>query len=426
MPPTATELTEIDAAIAVGMSPRLLRWFTSYAPKHGSDRKLPCRKAGGEYFYEKSELHAFDNFLREPWPSGNAQRPAIPAGILDEIKSEAYFQCAICPHGNDGEAAHIEAVAESHCNHPENLLWTCPNHHTAYDHGHRIHATLKRAEVRSTKLRLRESQVRIWYVEQRTASALNALLSDIEEIRTALKAHSSDAFTLGLESHLQRSLNRLTEASLQKEPGARGELAKKLAAEIRPAKGTASDRADLVAKARDEFLRDRNQVPCPVCKGNGAWGNYDTCPACGGDAFVSREDAEKIDASEYQDVKCPLCKGSGRHQGEDCPACGGDGRLERRFAERVDVREYQTTQCTLCKGSGRYGHRDECPVCGGEGSVERRFLETIDVSDYKMVKCKLCKGSGEADFSGSCPACGGEGELEQRIAAELDWSQWRS
>jgi RecJ-like exonuclease len=426
MPPPANELTEIEAAIETWMSPRLLRWFTSYAPKQGSARKLPFRKRGNEYFYDKGELLAFDAFLREPWPSGNGQRPPIPVGILDEIKFEAHFSCGICQYGNNGEAAHIDAVADSHSNHPDNLLWTCPNHHTAYDHGHRVHATLGHAEVRSTKLRLREKQARLWYVEQRAASAVNALLYDIEGIRTALRKHTADAFTPGLEADLNRTLARFTEASLQKEPGVRGALARKLASEIQVAKGTAADKADLVAKTRDDFLRERNQVPCPVCKGNGAWGTYDVCPACGGDAFMSREDAQQIDVTEYKSIKCPLCTGSGLHQNQDCPVCGGDGSLEKRFADRVDVRDYQSTQCPLCKGKGRYGNRDECPVCGGDGNIESRTLQTIDLSDYKMIKCKLCRGLGHTDFADECPACGGGGELEQRIASEIDWSQWRA
>ena len=47
---------------------------------------------------------------------------------------EANGACAICQaHGDTCEAAHLDPVSKSKNNHPENLLWLCSNHHTAYD-----------------------------------------------------------------------------------------------------------------------------------------------------------------------------------------------------------------------------------------------------------------------------------------------------
>jgi HNH endonuclease len=38
-------------------------------------------------------------------------------------------------HKDTCEAAHLDPVAKSFNNHPENLLWLCSNQHTAYDKG---------------------------------------------------------------------------------------------------------------------------------------------------------------------------------------------------------------------------------------------------------------------------------------------------
>jgi HNH endonuclease len=130
-------LSEYQAAAIVGLSPWLLRWFTKYAPKQGDSRKLKvAEKDKDVIFFEEPELLSFNEWLKLPWPHASSERPPIPTGIRQEIKAEANGQCAICQsHGSTCQAAHLDPVAKSKNNHPENLLWLCANHHVAYDDG---------------------------------------------------------------------------------------------------------------------------------------------------------------------------------------------------------------------------------------------------------------------------------------------------
>ena len=38
---------------------------------------------------------------------------------------------------DSGEVAHIDAVADTLNNSPDNLIYLCPNHHTKYDLGYK-------------------------------------------------------------------------------------------------------------------------------------------------------------------------------------------------------------------------------------------------------------------------------------------------
>lgn len=108
------ELNEFEAACVVGLSPKLLRWFTSHAPKRDSERKLKARKADGRLYIERAELEGFNNWLKLPWASKAGERPSIPAGIKREVQEEAGGECAIChSNANSCEAVHIVPVAKS-------------------------------------------------------------------------------------------------------------------------------------------------------------------------------------------------------------------------------------------------------------------------------------------------------------------------
>ena len=90
-------LTIYKAAIILKMSPTLIKWLTSYAPKYNETRKLPYEKdKEGEYLFNEEDLNDFNKYLCEPWPCmKNVQRPSIPAGIKTEIEKESRFQCVI-------------------------------------------------------------------------------------------------------------------------------------------------------------------------------------------------------------------------------------------------------------------------------------------------------------------------------------------
>src|SRR5664280_588256 len=90
-------INEFQAAAMVGLSPELLRWLTSYAPKQGVDRKLSLAKTVNDiFFFAEAEVRSFNEWLKLPWPHKVGKRPPIPAGIREEIRTEANGECAIC------------------------------------------------------------------------------------------------------------------------------------------------------------------------------------------------------------------------------------------------------------------------------------------------------------------------------------------
>jgi hypothetical protein len=113
--PSKKVCTEYEAACITGMSPDLLRWLTSYAPKSGNGRKLKVVKTEGDiYFFEEEELLDFNQWLKKPWPHKDGKRPPVPEGIRQEIIREANGECAICHgHKDTCEAAHLDPVHKS-------------------------------------------------------------------------------------------------------------------------------------------------------------------------------------------------------------------------------------------------------------------------------------------------------------------------
>lgn len=167
-------VTEFEAAAMTAMSPELLRWFTKYSVKYGINRKLKVAdKKNDAYFFDPDEVLSFDQWLRLPWPKKDGKRPGVPSGITKEIKQEAGGECAIChSHRDTCEAAHIDPVAASANNHPENLIWLCANHHTAYDKG--LYGPAKGEEefVAGFKLSLRRFKVMLWKTQHEASHVL--------------------------------------------------------------------------------------------------------------------------------------------------------------------------------------------------------------------------------------------------------------
>ncbi len=445
-PRKKVRLSEIEAAIAVGMSPELLKWFTTHAPKQGDPRKLAFTTEAGECLYDKDELLAFDRFLREPWPHKNGQRPSTPSAIREEIKLEGFCECAVCHNANDGEVAHIEPVATTFCNHPENLLWLCPSHHTAYDFGHHVHATLDLATVKFIKRTLRQSKLRRWQIEHKASRPVLLLVKEVEQLRATIQVLVSPELKEAFERHAKRFLHmvhsRATEVSAEfagagiadgqelavaKEYRA---FAKAVAAstdDVDAAIGDAVDDAmNAVVDARKMYLKNSATVDCPVCRGDGSIGSHGgACPACGGEGTMSARQASTLDTSQYDLVKCPLCEGACSFREYDsCPECGGEGEVEQRYLARIDVARYDLVTCPLCEGRGSFGDYDTCPECGGEEKVERHCLETIDVSAYDKVECPACDGKGAFGEYDNCPECAGEGKVEHRHLERVDLSKY--
>lgn len=425
----ANALTEIDAAILVALSPELLRWLTEYPPKPGSPRKLPFTERDGEYFYDRAALLDFDAFLRAKWPHKTGVRPNVPAGIRREIQLEAHSTCAVCPNMNDGEGAHIEAVATSHCNHPHNLLWMCPSHHTAYDHGHRVHANLKEDVVRAYKTMLQEGQLRRWRIERRATHGLLLLIQDLETARSLLADPTKVDIKEGVEAYAKRVLHEVenkakaviaapTPTKQAPRLVAYAKLARTAAAAVQAGRAEA---LEALSVARAGYLHDAEEVACPLCDGKGSYGRYETCPICGGDAVVDARKAESIDIAAYASTTCPLCEGSGHFRDYDqCPECGGEGELSSGDAEQVDVAAYEEEPCPLCEGKGTYGEYDHCPECGGDGKMERRHAERVDLRAYEAVECPLCEGTGKYGFRDACAICDGAKTVERSALRQID------
>ena len=121
-------LSLIESAYKVGWSIELLEKLTARGPKRGEDKKsLPSVVVRGERMIESDDLDAYVIYLAQPWPKAStAKRPHIPVAIKTDVKGECHLACAICGLQESGELAHIEAVATTENNSPDNLLLLCP------------------------------------------------------------------------------------------------------------------------------------------------------------------------------------------------------------------------------------------------------------------------------------------------------------
>lgn len=123
-------LTKIESAMKLGISVELLDYFAKTCPKQKETRLLKKVKAEGQVLFDDQELLSYQNWLNEPWKYAKGTRPPIPDAIKKDIRAEAHYGCAICGYSDNGEIAHIEAVADTLNNSPDNLIFLCPNHHT--------------------------------------------------------------------------------------------------------------------------------------------------------------------------------------------------------------------------------------------------------------------------------------------------------
>jgi len=469
------QLSEIESAIHLKMTPQLLRYFTKRSVKIGEQRTLAFIEKNGLRWYERTELEKFDSYLRAPWPKkSNAQRPHLPGKIREEIMLEAAAACPVCGHESSGEAAHIEPVAKTMSHHPGNLIWLCPNHHTVVDKVAIAH-NVTMATVKVLKEVLVGRKLRVLNLERAASNGLLQLIRQVEKLSAMINNKALAEAKLGLEAIASLDVTALGASATKlaaEDPKSKKDkkaaplhaLASSVVKSIkkvdRSRPGALAQFAVDAATARTRYLKETDQVDCPVCTGRGVHNGRD-CPACGAEGVLDEYAASVIDVADYEDVDCPLCDGCGRRFGDDCPECGGEGRFERRFLERVDLRDYEEIDCPVCDGAGRRqgqiceacdgerkmerrfadridvrdyqdvncplcgerGEDPDCPVCDGEFRVERRHADCIDLRDYRKVDCKLCEGSGSVDHD-DCPTCGGEGEMERRDYDNIDWREW--
>ncbi|WP_050625987.1 HNH endonuclease [Bradyrhizobium viridifuturi] len=415
-------LSEYEAACLTGMSPDLLRWLTVNAPKSGVPRKLKVADKKGEaLFFEEVEVIGFNQWLKAPWPHKPGKRPHVPAGIRREIKQEANGACAICHgHQDSCEAAHLDPVYKSKNNHPENLLWLCSNHHTAYDNG-LFGPDEENAEfVGSFKKILHRYKLLLWRTQHEISSTLLTVLEDCSALAKQLAEAKTGEQVKAVARIAESTLERLPALAPVSKQDPKYEAFKSISAEVASLSKDESPIATRLEKARSirkDYVAAFGFVVCPLCEGSGRHKGTD-CPVCGGDREIEEKFVDRIDLRDYEKVDCPLCEGEDTFRGEPCPVCGGEARMDRRYADLVDLGDYEKIHCPLCGGSQTY-EGELCPVCGGEGELDRRHADAVDLREFELVDCPLCGGAGRVEGN-DCPGCGGRREMQRRFANRID------
>lgn len=151
-------LQPIEAAYFLGITPELLFSYVRNAPKSGDNRRLPTVQDGGQTLFRRSDLEAFDAYLREPWSTSGQDRPGVPTYVVEHLKVECCGQCPRCGRGFKLETAHIEDYAQSRSHHHHNLIRLCTQCHEEFDAKRILPAeeisTLKSALIARTRERL--------------------------------------------------------------------------------------------------------------------------------------------------------------------------------------------------------------------------------------------------------------------------------
>jgi len=418
-------LNQYQAAALLCMSPELLRQLTTHQVKWKDKRRLVVAKeVAGELFFEEAELKAYDDWLKTPWPAKDGKRPTLPGFIRDEIRVEANLECALCKSsGEAAEAAHIDPVGTSKCNHPHNLIWLCANHHTKFDNGCFGPKGANNEVIASLKQGLQHFKRVAWQGQAEVGRQIAATLSLCSVMQKHLESAKNVVEVAAVEQIAKKALELLPQlASQSKVPAVRPmlqQMAVALAAGKAKASTSTQTQLATAASYETEFLLKSGLVRCPLCKGSKTHNGYD-CPVCDGDGAV-RKDLD-VDLTDFEAIDCQLCGGSGRQSYDECPACGGEGRFERHVANRIDFSQFVNVVCPLCNGDRRWDGED-CPECGAEGELPRGAADRVDLAKYKEVDCPLCKGEGNYEYD-VCPECHGNRKLPRHLADRVDASKY--
>ena len=395
-------LNEFEAALRYNFSPTLLRWFTSYSVI--DKKKLDYIEKNEIYYYMEKDLDELNDKMKGKWPkTKSGLRPTIPEGIKREIKQEARFSCPACnkPYG---EVAHIDPVYVSQCNHPINLIFLCPDHHTEFDNA-LIPSNITKDEVVCFKKGLIAFQRIQWKIKgeiiQTYLNALNTTTSLFKIQKLIQNTIDDKDFNFILDSIASKYSDKQVFSEVKKKT---------------------SDKVKILKEETQNYINSHSENICPLCNGVGFTDYYDSCPVCLGAGEVAKEKIIHIDLSQYDIVDCQLCTGKGTYKGFDCPACNGEGQVNKHFDYTHEWSMYKLVNCRLCDGEGSYNGFD-CPACNGEGQVANHFDWTHDWSRYELTECRLCKGDGM--YNGyDCPACNGDGQVDNHFDQSHDWSKY--
>ena len=336
---SSTLLSEFEAAQDVKISPTLLRWFTSYAAKDDG-RKLKFTIKEGVYYYEKKELLEFNTYLHMPWAKpAKGTRPTIPTGIATEIKTESHYRCPIC-NTNIGELAHIKPVSKTFDNHPHNLIFLCPNHHTVYDFGFR-YSNITEEDILIHKKAIQNFQALCWGLQSEivfTYLSLINIIGRVKEFETILlNSNSQDEF----ENILKSILSKIDKLKSKKDKNP--EIDKLIASVSIKENPDSRQFAYSFLTVRNDiktvYQTNTDLIVCPLCNTKGFTSFLDTCPVCVGEGFINKD--IEVDISIYELEDCPLCDGKGQTKDfEVCPACNGDGQLTKQQVDMTDFDAY--------------------------------------------------------------------------------------
>jgi hypothetical protein len=381
-------LTISESAIESGFSVELLEALMKRCPKPGDDRVLAAKRMDDTIYIDDRELQGYLIYLREPWPlPAKGKRPRIPDPIARDVREECHHACAICGDMNNGELAHIDAVADTLNNSPDNLILLCPNHHTEYDYGHRPSTNVKREVVLAAKEIKRASRRRMLRFEGNVAGTLRVVLRQVSTLQSTLQAEPDAQLREAYVTELQALIEALPsishsaqeaasrDAEFAVEQSALVELAPKLVAATQGAaldpRGTQATASSVVSLSRSIVHLD--EVSCPHCDGRGTTGLMGRlCAYCGGDQVVTEAAAARYAPDSIDEVPCPHCEGRGTIglMSTVCRYCGGDTVVSQARADRYDPDTIDEVPCPRCEGRGTIGLASTvCRLCRGDTVV---------------------------------------------------------
>ena len=435
-------LPRVEAAMKLGISIELLNSFHKKCPKSGETRTLNAKEMEGELYFEQSELDSYRQYLNSPWPHKKDKRPPIPAAIEKDIKEESHLCCAICGDANNGEVAHIEAVADSLNNGPDNLIYLCPNHHTQYDLGFKPSSNITAESVQAAKLVKRDSRVRMLRYEANFGKLLHAVMATLRTLNAKLSSGKSPDLTLVYETEVRQLMQSVPDLVQHSEDRAREDrevsgvenvveryapnitkFVSGISSQSKPAQIRSA--AQSVVNSVDVALIEIDEVDCPHCGGRGMVGLAgDLCKYCHGDCVVSHEEADAYDSDEIDDVLCPRCGGNGTTglSGYLCAYCKGSCYVSHQELDEYDENEIDEVLCPRCGGKGTTGlSGDLCAYCKGSCYVTRNEAKEYDENEIDEVVCPRCGGNGTTGLVGDlCAYCTGSCYVTHQESDEYD------
>ncbi|WP_211109606.1 HNH endonuclease signature motif containing protein [Azospirillum tabaci] len=352
--------------------------------------------------FDENELSSYAEYLAEPWPKPEkGGRPAIPKIFRDDVKDESHYACAICGYMDNGEVAHIDAVANTLNNSPSNLIYLCPNHHTKYDYGFRVSSNVTENEVKAAKLLKRNARCRILKYEAFATKSIISLVKFLESLEKKAKNAETENMKTIHVSELNNLMSAIPDLLKTSQEQARKDRAnsnidnaiKSIAPNLSKIAGEKvgasnrypSNEKDIREKAIrivsevNDALIEIDEASCPHCNGQGLTGLVgDFCRYCRGSCVVSQAKYDAYDPDDLDEVACPHCNGVGTTglAGDFCRYCRGSCVVTQAKYDAYDRDDLDEVECPHCNGVGTIGLvGDFCKLCKGACVVnEKTFM----------------------------------------------------